>query len=218
MEFGIITNKIKEVLCDSPVDVVSVIEKLQACSAVKDKNVPLFDEEVFKNVTTVENLWQNLSRYWSIFDYNVLRILLRFVKCKRADDILEGYLLRVDISAIEDHTDLVHHYEVFERQGLIKPLLRVKIKAKNYTYSIRRKIEKVICSKFDLQQHSLHFKGIRKGYIELVYQISNTMMSYMLQCKVAGYDLAEFAANNIISCCINDMELIIPSDITMVCT
>ena len=130
MEFGIITNKIKEVLCNSPVDVVSVIEKLQACSAVKDKNVPLFDEEVFKNVTTVENLWQNLSRYWSIFDYNVLRILLRFVKCKRADDILEGYLLRVDISAIEDHTDLVHHYEVFERQGLIKPLLRVKIKAK----------------------------------------------------------------------------------------
>ena len=220
VKFTDTTNRIKQVLCSSSVDVVSVVEQLQLCSAVKDKNVPLFDDDDLKNVNTIENLWQKLNRFWSIFDYDVLRILLGFVKCKRADEIFEEFLSTTDISAIEDLTDLVLHYKVFEGQGPIKPLLMVKSKVENHTHSIRRKIEKVICSKFDLQEHSFRFKGIKssKGCIGLVYEISNTMMSYILRCKIAGYDLAEFAANNIISCHINNMELAIPSEITMVCT
>ena len=216
MKFTDTTNKIKQVLCSNSVDVISVVEQLQRCSGVKDKNIPLFDEDDFKNVNMIENLWQKLDRFWSIFDYDVLRILLEFVKCKRADEIFEEFLSTTDISAIED---LVLHYKVFEGQELIKPLLMVKSKVENYTHSIRRKIEKVICSKFDLQEHSFRFKGIKssKGCIGLVYEISNTMMSYILRCKIAGYDLAEFAANHIIGLQINYKELTMPFTITTVC-
>lgn len=159
MEFAITTNKIKQELCNSPIDVASVVQQLQVCSAVKDKNVPLFDEEVFENVSTVEKLWQKLNKFWSIFDYDVLRILLRFVKCKRAVEIFEEFLSRIDVAAMED-VDLVLHFEVFERQGSMKPLLRIKVKTENCTVYVERRVKEIISSKFDLENYSLRFKGL----------------------------------------------------------
>ena len=46
VEFAIMTEKIKQALISSNVDVVALIEKLCAISAVSDKNVPLFIEDV----------------------------------------------------------------------------------------------------------------------------------------------------------------------------
>ena len=217
VEFAIATDNIKQALCNSPIDVTSVIEQLQTISAVRNKNVPLFDEDVFESVTTVEKLWQRLSRFWSIYNYDMLKILLRIVKCKRAGEIFEEFLSRIDVSAIED-MELVPHYEVFKREGLIKPLLRIKVKAESCTNFIREKVEEVVSSVFNLKDYTLTFRGIKEGCIQLIYEISNAMMLCFLQCKFTGYDLAEFAAHDIISLHINDMELIIPSEIDMVCS
>ena len=65
--------------------------------------------------------------------------------------------------------------------------------------------------KFNLNEYSLRLRGIKKGCIEIVYEISNAMMSYFLQYKLAGYDLAKFGAHNIISLHIDNMELQIPA-------
>ena len=218
VEFAIATDKIKQALCNSPIDVTSVIQQLQTFSVVRNKNVPLLDEDVFESVTTVEKLWQRLSRFWSIHNYDMLRILLRIIKCKKADEIFEEFLSRIDVSAIED-MEIVAHYEVFEREGLIKPLLRIKVKAESCTNFVRRKVEKVVSLKFNLKEYTLIFRSIKKGFIELIYEISNAMMLYFLQCKFTGSDLAEFAAHDIISIHINDMELISSEiDMHMVCT
>ena len=216
VEFAIATDKIKQALCNSCIDVTSVIEQLQTISVVKNKNVPLLDEDVFENVTTVEKLWQRLSRFWSIYNYDMLTILLRIVKCKRADEIFEEFLSRIDVSAIDD-MEIVAHYEVFRWQGLIKPLLRIKVKAESCTNSDKKKVEETLSLILNLKEYTLTFRGIMEGCIELIYEISNAMMSYFLQCKFTGYDLAEFAAHDIISIHINDMELLIPSKIDMVC-
>ena len=216
VEFAITTNKIKQVLCSSSVNVASVVEQLQTISVVRNKNIPLLDEDVFETVTTVEKLWQKLSRFWSVFDYDMLRILLKIVNCKRANEIFEEFLSKIDVAAMED-MELVLSCEVFERQGLIKPLLRIKVKAEKCTNDIRRKVEEVVSLKFDLKEFSLRFKGIKEGCIELLYEISNAMMLYLLQCKVTGYDLAEFATYDINSIHINNMELKIPPEIDMVC-
>ena len=132
-EFAIMTNKIKQALCSSSMNVASVVEQLQTISVVRNKNIPLLDEDDFENVTTVEKLWQKQSRFWSIFDYDLLRILLRIVNCKRANEIFGEFLSKIDVTAMED-MELVLYYEVFERQGLIKPLLRIKVKAEKCTY------------------------------------------------------------------------------------
>ena len=216
VEFASTTDKIKQVLCNSTINVTSVVEQLQTISVVRNKNIPLFDEDVFENVTTVERLWQRLSKFWSIYDYDVLRILLRIIKYKKADEIFEEFLSKFDSSAMKDK-ELVLYYEEFRRQGLIKPLLRIKVKAEKYTDSIRAEVEELMSSTFKLEEYSLCFRGIKEGCIELLYQISNALMSYLLQCKVSGHDLVKLGAHNVISIRINDMELIIPPEIEMVC-
>ena len=216
MEFANTTDRIKQVLSSSTIDVTSVVEQLQTISVVKDKNIPLFDEEVFKSVTTVETLWQKLSRFWSIYNYDLLRILLKIVKYKKANELFEEFLTRFDASAMKDK-EIVLYYEEFRTKGLIKPLLRIKVKAENCTDSIRREAEELMSSVFDFKKYSLCFRGIKEGCIELVYKIPNALMSYLLQCKVSGYDLAVLSAHNIINIYINDMELTIPPEIDMVC-
>ena len=219
VEFAITTNKIKQALNNSPspIDVKSVVEQLQTISAVKDKNIPLLDGDVLKDIITVEKLWEKLNRFWSIFDYDSLKILLRIVECKRANEIFEEFLSKIDVSTMED-MDLVHYYEVFEREGSVKPLLRIKINAKKCTCYTERKIKKILSSKFNIEEYSLWFRGIKEGCNELVFEISNGMMSYFLECKFAGYHLADFATHNIISLHLNDMELQIPPEINMVCS
>ena len=216
MEFAITTNKIKQELCSSHVDVVSVVEQLQVCSAVKDKNIPLFDEEVLENVSTVEKLWQKLNKFWSIFDYDVLRFLLRFAKCKKAVEIFDKFLSRIDVASMED-VDLVLHCKVIESQGLMKPLLRIKVKTEKFTSYTERRVREIVSSKFDLENYSLRFRGIKQGCIELLYKISNATMVYLLQCKLVGYDLKNLAAYDIISFHINNMELKLPSAVDVVC-
>jgi len=217
VEFARTTNKIKQTLNSIHIDIMSLVEQLQTISAVKDKKVPLLDEDVFENVTTIEKLWKKLNRYWSIVDYDVLRIILKLVRCKQADDILEEFLSRIDVTIIKD-VDLVLYYETFESKGLVKPLLRIKVKIDNYTDRIKAEVEEIMSLKFNLKEYSLRFRGIKEGCIELVYEISNAMMEYFLHCNFTGYDLADFAACTIISLYIDDMELQIPLEIEMVCS
>ena len=143
-DFAITTNKIKQALISSsePVDVASVIQQLQTSTAVKNKNVPLFDEGVFKNVTTIEMLWEKLSRFWSIFDYDLLLFVLKIVKCEEADKIFKKFLSKIDISRMED-TDLVLCYKVIEQEGSMKPSLRIKvIELKNVHASLKEKLRR----------------------------------------------------------------------------
>ena len=207
--FAITTNQIKQALSNSSIEVTSVVEQLQTVTAVKDRSIPLFDEDVFENVTTVEKLWQKLNRFWSIFNYDILRILLRIAQCKNAEEILEEFLSKINITTLED-MDLVLRYEICETEGLIKPLLRIKVKAERCTNSIKKKVEEVVSLKFNLKEYALCFKGIKQGCVELVYEISNTVMSYLLECDFTKTDAVNFAAHDIILLQINDVTLETP--------
>ena len=100
------------------------------------------------------------------FDYDVLRFVLKFVRCKQADDIFKEFLSRIDVSVIKD-ADLVLYYEAFERKGSVNPSLRIKVKIDKYTDSIKAEVEEIMSLKFNLEEYSLRFKGIKEGCIEL---------------------------------------------------
>ena len=215
VEFARATNEIKKALQNSHIDIKSLVEQLQTFSAVKNNKVQLLDEDELKNVDTVEKLWTKLSNLWSIFDYDLLRILLKLTECQKANKIFEKFLSRVDISVIKEE-DLVLYYQVFERSKCIKPLLRIKVKVDYYTESIKAEVEAIMYSILNLEKYSLLFRGIREGCIELVYEISNAMMKYFLQRKFIASSLAELATHKIVSLRINNMELQIPTKIDKV--
>ena len=129
------TSRIKQALINSNVDVVSLIEQLCAISAVKNKKVPLFDEDVFEKIQTINELWRKLRNFWNIFDYELLQYVVEISDCKEAQEIFEEFLLRIDPSVIED-VDLVLHCREEYQEGSLKPVLRIKVNTEKCTLTI----------------------------------------------------------------------------------
>ena len=188
------TNKIKQALIDNKIDVDSLIEQLRTMSAVSNKNVPLFDEDVFARIRSLDEFWKSLSKFWSICDYDLLRYVIKIIECVKAKCILEEFLLKIDPSALRD-VDLVLHCRVDQREGSLRPTLRIKINAEECTYNIQEKVKKMISEKFNLKEYSLHFKGIKDGCIELLYHISVPVKLYLLQTFQYKVILGEFSTH-----------------------
>ena len=208
MEFAIMTNRFKQALINNNIDVDSLIEQLRTMSAVRDKNVPLLDEDVFIKITSVEEFWKKLSSFWSVYDYDLLQFIIKITKCEDARNILKDFLSRVDPAMIED-VDLVLYCTVYDRKGPPKPRLRIKVKAEKCTGQIRSQVEETVSKTYKLEKYTLCLKGIKEGCIELLYHISKTLMAYFLQCKITRSVLAEFSACKIISIYINDVDILV---------
>jgi len=209
VEFAKVIGRIKQALCQSNVNVHSLIEKLCTISAVKHKKVPLFDEDVFQKVTTVEELWRRMRSFWSILDYDILIYVLDITDCKEANEIFKKFMSTIDSASLKD-VDLVLSCKEYEGEGL-KPLLRIKISEKQCTQEVQEKVKELVSKKFNLHKYSLCFKTIKEGCIELLYEVSNTVSSYLLQCGVTEHDLIELAAYNIIHLQIGSKKWPVPS-------
>ena len=206
VEFAIMTNKIKQALINNNVDVDSLIEQLCAVSAVSNKNVPLFDKNVFARIRSVDEFWKSLRTFWNIYDYDLLRLIVRIAKCGEAKKILEEFLSRIDPSTLED-VDLVIHCRVDEIEGLLMPTLRIKVNAEKCTNDVKQKVKKIVSKKFNLEEYALRFKGIKDGCIELLYHISEPVKSYLLQYKLDEGTLTEFSTYKIISLHVDDVDI-----------
>jgi len=125
VEFAEVTEKIREVLGKKKICIASLIRKLCAISTVKNQRVPLFDKEVFNEITSIDELWNTLRSFWNIFDYDILIIVVRLTNFLEARKELRNFLDKIDLTALQ-HEKLVLDYRVHEQEhGL--PVLRVKV-------------------------------------------------------------------------------------------
>ena len=212
VQFAKMTNRIKEALISNNINVVSLVEQLCTISAVSNKNVPLFDEDVFEKVKSIDEFWRRLRSFWNIFDYELLWYVIEVSECREAQEIFEEFLSRIDPSAIED-ADLVLDCRVEERVGSLKPVLRIKVNAEKCTLNVKKDVEEIVSKTYNLNKYALHFQGIKEGCIELLYYISKPLKLYLLQFEVTGSILAEFLAHKIISIHIDEFELKTPPNI-----
>ena len=130
--------------------------------------MPIFTHDTFERVSDIKSLWQILSGHWTIFDYDILKLVLKFTQCEEAKKVFNKFLLKIDPSVIDD-VDLVMYYKVYERTGFTKPLLRVKLKADVCNLHHKEIVNKVLSKKFNLEEYALRFKCIKEGCIELMY-------------------------------------------------
>ena len=211
IQFARMTIKIKQALINNNVDVVSLIEQLRAISAVKNKKVPLFDEDVFEKTKSIDALWRKLSMFWTIFDYELLEYVIKVSDCREAQEIFEEFLSRIDPSVIED-VDLVLHCKKEDQEGVLKPVLRIKVNTEKCTLNIKKQVEEIVSKTYNLDKYALRFQGIKEGCIELLYYISRPLRLYLLEFKISESIVAEF--HLIMSVHIDDFELKVPSRTT----
>ena len=202
---------IKLTFTKNNVNVFILIEKLYTISAVIDKKVSIFDEEMFKNIKSIDSLFEKLRSLWSIFDYELLQYIVEISECKEAQDVLIDFLEKLDPSAIKD-VDLVLHFKENSWKRSLMPVLRVKVKAEKYTVDIQKSTEKVLSKVFNLSKLALHFQCV-KNTCELVYYISEPLKLYLLQLEIAEGCMVEFSAHCINSIHIDEFKLKVPSKI-----
>ena len=204
VEFAKMTSRVKRALDRNKVSVAELIELLCAASAVSSKKVPIFDDYEFENIKSIDQLWRKLGKFWSIFDYDLLISVVDLTECAEAQEILDNFLARIDLSALENVVGLVLDCEE------AWPLLRIKVNAEKCTLDVQNKVKNIISKQYDLQRYTLHFAGIKEGCIIFIYHISKAVASYLLEFKVTSSIMADFAAYNIIYLQINDMMLYVP--------
>ena len=181
--------------------------------SVHSKKVPIFDEDISEKVKSINELWKKLKSFWSILDYDILMLVINLADFSEAREIFHSFLERIDLSALEDD-GLVLHYKVYEEK-LTQPVLRVKVNAEKCTFDIKRQVKVVISDKFELKEYSLRLKGIKEGCVEFIYQVSKAVMCYLLDFKVTGNIMVDFAASNIVYLQINDgPKLSIPAKVS----
>ena len=212
VQFAKTTKRIKEALIRNKIDVVSLIEQLCAISAVNIKDVPLFDEDVFDKVTSIGEFWRRLRKFWNIFDYDLLCYVIEVSECREAEEIFEDFLSKIDPSSIED-VDLVLHCKVQRLEGLLKPMLRIKVNTEKCTSNVKKMVEEVLFSLYELKKYSLCFRGIKEGCIEFLYYITQPLKKYLLEFTITKSNLADFRTHYIISLHIDEFELKVPSKI-----
>ena len=209
VQFALMTSEIKEALIKSNVDVVLLIERMCAISTVRNKNVPLFDEETFEKIKSIDDLWKKLRGFWTIFDYDLLKYIIKISQCNKVQDILNEFLSRIDPSAIED-VDMMLHCKVECWEGSPKPVLRIKVNAEECTLNVKKEVEEVVKKTYNLDRYALHLVCIKKGCIELFYYISKPLKSYLLQFDVTEGDIREFCDHDFINLGIDEFVLNIP--------
>ena len=213
-EFGIMVTKIQEALTKSNIDVSKLLIKLKSSSAVRDREVPLFDPGIFERVKSIDKLFEILSGYWHLFDYDVLMYLVNTAECKEAKILLyDDFLASFDASAISNDHQLILNYHKFN-EGNILPgtcKLRVKVAHDVCTAEVQRRVKSIIAGYFNLEKYSLILKGIKQGCTELTFQISHSVYSYVLQYEVDECSVLQIKSHMIVSIKVDgDVELLPP--------
>ena len=164
VQFAKMTQRIKDALISSNVDVVLLIEQLCAISVVKNKKVPLYDEDVFKRIKSIDELWKKFKNFWTIFDYDLLYYVVEISECREAKEIFEEFFSRIDPSAIED-VNLVLDCRIEDREGSPIPVLRVKVNTEKFTTDIKKRVEEILSKTFNLNKYALfsrHQRGLHR--------------------------------------------------------
>ena len=206
IQFAKMTNRIKRALISNSVDVVSLIEQLCAISVVKTKEVPLFDKDMFEKVKSIDDFWRMLRGFLSIFDYDLLQCIVEISECTEARNIFEEFLSRIDPSGIRD-VGLVLQCGVEDRQGSLKPVLRIKVNSKEYTLEIKNMVEEMVSKAYDLNTYALRFQGIKEGCIELHYCISKSLKLHLIHFEISEDSFKKFLDHKIISLHVDEFEL-----------
>ena len=206
-EFGIMITKIQEALEKKRVSVRNLVKKLRTSSAVRDREVPLFDPSIFEKVTSIDKLFETLSGYWHLFDYDVLVYLVNTAECEEAKVIYDNFLGSFDASVIHDYFGkLIHSSVVFNKESDVPGTcrLRVKITQNECTAETKDEVKDILSTCYRLEKYALICKGIKQGCIELTYQTSSSVKFYLLQYKITKYELSQLKAYMITALKIDD--------------
>ena len=170
------------------------------CAADRKKLTVFTTDNVFREIRTYHKLSQQIGRYCSIYDYELLEAFVESTGCEEAIKVLDAFTDEMHNSILKE-LDLLSDCgkELKNPDDLMPGTYKFVIEyfGSHFTLETKNVIQKVIREHFNLKKGTIVFKGIEIACIGLVYQVSEAVKLYLLHYQPDDQDLAAFSAHSI---------------------
>ena len=185
---------------------------INLCAVDRKKHTVFSTDEAFSKIQTYHMLSHQISKYCSIYDYELLEAFVESTECPEAIEVLTAFTDEMHSSILKELDLLSECGEKLNPDDLMPGTYRFAIEYIGGTCTLETKttIQNVIREHFHLQKGTIVFKGVEIKCIILVYQISAAVKSYLLEYKLDNQNLTAFAAHNITCLNIDGVEKRIP--------
>ena len=196
-------SKIMRIIEEKEFKVHQLISNLS--TADQRKRTVFCTDDVFSKIETYHKLSQQIGKYCSIYDYELLEAFVESTECPEAIKVLTAFTDEMHSSILKELDLMSDCGKMFNPDDLMPGTYKFVIEyvGGRCTLETKNTIQNVIREHFHFQKGTIVFKGIEIACIALVYQISEAVKLYLLQYQLNDQDLATFSAHSI-SCFIID--------------
>ena len=211
---GRLSKALTDIMCilkKEKFSVKKLINKL--CAADRTKNTVFCSDAVFGEIKTYDKLEHQMGKYCSIYDYALLEAFVESTGCEEAIEALTTFTDKMHCSILTK-LDLMSVSGIKVNPDSLMPgtyKFVIKYIGEKCTMEVETTIKSIIYEHFYLQKTTIVFRGIGRGCIAFMYQISKAVRTYLLQYNLSDKDLTAFAAYNITGLIIDGVKRKIPS-------
>ena len=166
-------------------------------------------------ISTIDQLFDHINKYCSIYDYNLLEIFLESLKgCDEAANLLKEFTEYLKSSVLRELNlmpEIKDHPKTL-MNGTFTLIIKYTGNKKCTFYTINL-VKRIVIESLKLQIASIFFKGLEEGCIAFVYQISAVVKSYILQYKFTPDGLALLASHDIKCLVVDQTEIPVPLEL-----
>ena len=175
-----------------------------------EKNSIFSTDDVFNTVRTEIQLFQHVAQYCKgIYDYRVLDVLVQASECPEAIKELTDFTeslhnsILTEIDLMSEDGELLHPDDFMP--GTYKFI--IEYVGGKCTIETKDMVQGIVEQSVRLNKGVLIFKGVGRGSILFIYQISEAVKDYLLEYKFTEEEIVFLEGNKIISLIVNDVKI-----------
>ena len=207
-KYASIVNKIQHIIEQKNLDIKQLI--LNLCATDED-NVTVFStDEAFIRITDTNDLFLQIGKYCSMYDFDLLLALVESTECREAVKLLDDFTEELRCSVLRDLDLLSEDGELLNPKDFMPGTHKLVIKyvgGSKCTLMAKEKIQNILYECFHLWKVSITFKGVQEGCVKFIYQISTAVKCHMLQSEITPSDVRILVQNHILYISIDDVKL-----------
>ena len=203
-----VVKKLLHIFKEKKVDIEELITILRFDDV--EKNSVFSTDGIFNTIKTEIQLFQCVAQYCkSIYDYEVLKILVQASECPEAIKELTNFTeslhnsILTEIDLMSEHGELLHPDDFIP--GTYKFI--IEYVGGKCTIETKEMVQGIVEQSVRLNKGVLIFKGIDSGSILFIYQISEAVKDYLLKYKFTEEDIVFLEGNKIRSLIVDGVRI-----------
>ena len=205
--------KLIHIFKEKKVDIEELITVLKFDDV--DKKSVFSTDSAFATIKTEIQLFNHVAEYCKgIYDYKVLDVLVEASGYPEAIKELTDFTKLLQNSILAE-LELMSHGELLHPDDFMQGTYKFIIEyiGGKCTIETKEMVQGIVEQSVHLKKGVIIFKGIDTGSILFVYQISEAVKNYLLQCNFTEQDVKFLEGNNIRSLIVDNVRIMSSSQL-----